>query len=295
MTKYNWLRKYQYIPTRYIIVMAALVMVLMAGCKKSVVVPPINAATINEQLPGKFIWYDLFTTDIEASAAFYGSLFGWELKKPDASYDGVLSISNENTLLGNMVLRRKEGVKSKWLAYMSVVDVPASVERAIKHGGSVHVAPKKHSNLGQVAVVLDPQGAGFALLDSSSGDPVDTPRSANTWLGAELWTTDVPGAIQFYEALVGYEVSTKQLSNGKEYTLLASQGRPRAGVAQAPWKDLKPEWIPYVAVDDIQSVLQQAKALGGRVLLSPDMTIKEGRVALVVDPSGAVFGLQQLR
>jgi hypothetical protein len=50
--------------------------------------PALNNPATGESLPGKFIFADFFTSDIEAAKRFYGSLFGWEWRwaSPDHSY-----------------------------------------------------------------------------------------------------------------------------------------------------------------------------------------------------------------
>jgi predicted enzyme related to lactoylglutathione lyase len=70
-------------------------------------------------------------------------------------------------------------------------------------------------------------------------------------------------------------------------------GRPRGGVAKIEWKGVKPNWVPYVGVKDIDAVVLKAKKLGGKVLIGLDPD-REDDVAILADPSGAVFGVQQL-
>jgi len=60
-----------------------------------------------------------------------------------------------------------------------------------------------------------------------------------------------------------------------------------------PWDDVKPNWLPYIAVEDVMAIVAKAEELGGKILVEPDKTIREGRVAIIADPSGAVFAVQQ--
>ena len=80
-----------------------------------------------------------------------------------------------------------------------------------------------------------------------------------------------------------------------EYRMLSRNGKRRGGIVSIPWKTVKPEWIPYITVDKVLQTVIKAQELGGKVLLTPDMSVKEGRVAIIADPTGAVFGIQQLR
>lgn len=114
------------------------------------------------------------------------------------------------------------------------------------------------------------------------------------WMWNELWTTDVNAAITFYKTLAGFKHETIDLSMGETYRYLKLADRARAGVVPLPWKDVKPNWLPYVAVSDISATLTRAKALGGKVLIEPDDTIRDDSIAVIADPSGATFAIQNL-
>ena len=81
---------------------------------------------------------------------------------------------------------------------------------------------------------------------------------------------------------------------GETYRQLKLADRIRAGIVPIPWKDVKPNWLPYVAVLDISATVAHAKDLGGKVLLEPDDTIRDDSVAVIADPSGAVLAIQNL-
>ena len=70
---------------------------------------------------------------------------------------------------------------------------------------------------------------------------------------------------------------------------------PRAGVVKILWDDVKPNWIPYVAVKDVMETIGKAEALNGKLLIQPSKEIRENPLAIIADPSGAVFGIQQIR
>ena len=62
-----------------------------------------------------------------------------------------------------------------------------------------------------------------------------------------------------------------------------------------PWDNVKPNWVPYIAVEDVMAITEKAKQLGGKLLIEPDKNVREGLVAIIADPSGAVFAIQQLQ
>jgi hypothetical protein len=109
----------------------------------------------------------------------------------------------------------------------------------------------------------------------------------------ELLTTDVAAAQSFYGKAVGWDVqdvSTPEFA----YRLFSIDGAPAAGLMELPLdgrkKGATPRWVGYVAVEDVDGVVDRLKRLGGTVYVPPtDSNI--GRLALVADPQTATLGL----
>jgi predicted enzyme related to lactoylglutathione lyase len=260
-------------------------------------VPKLTSEPTNLRLTGKFVWFDLFTNDLEASGRFYEELFGWAFHPGEFGGTSVHTIHREGVPIGNAVQinREKSKVrKSRWLGYVSVEDVDQSTMVVKENDGTVHINPKELPNRGRVAVVTDPQGAVFAMVTASEGDPLDQGIMENFWLGSELWTSHVDSALNFYGFLVGYEKRSVDVKSGETYSLLVKDGQPRAGMVEIPWDDVKPNWVPYIAVEDVIAIADKAEQLGGTLLIAPDPKVREGTAAIISDPDGAVFGVQQL-
>ena len=56
---------------------------------------------------------------------------------------------------------------------------------------------------------------------------------------------------------------------------------------------MKPNWLPYLRVEDPAAMAARAESLGGRVILSPRPEIRGATVAIVADPTGGVVALQK--
>ncbi|BHH82266.1 VOC family protein [Desulforhopalus sp. 52FAK] len=271
---------------------------LLGGCITSQTkVPQISQDAEGPQLTGKFVWYDVFTDDLSGTATFYSELFGWSFQDLPASKTQVQTIVQDGVPIGNAIAvgkRQNKNSGSQWLSYMSVPDVDEAVQVVEDDHGTIHTAAKQLPDRGRVAVVRDPQGALFALLHSSTGDPKDEDLKYSAWLGSELWTTDMEKARIFYTNIAGYEEKLVPLTCGDTYHFLMRDEEPRAGIAQIPWDDVDPIWIPYVGVESVATITSKAIELGATLIMEPDTAFPENEVAILADPSGAIFGIQQI-
>jgi predicted enzyme related to lactoylglutathione lyase len=120
---------------------------------------------------GRMSWHELLTKDHNAAFDFYSSLFGWEktgemdmgdgnmyllFGKGDKSYGGMF------TRFGDMA-----NMHPFWLMYINVKDVGTAVDIATKAGARVH-RPQMDIPGGSIAILGDPQGAGFAVHHEST-------------------------------------------------------------------------------------------------------------------------------
>ena len=98
-----------------------------------------GAQLVNE--PGTWSWSELLTTDLEASKAFYGAVFGWDTNVQDA---GPMGEYVEWQVHGRSVAGMMQKppmlpaeVPPHWAVYFAVSDTDAAVEprrRARRHG-----------------------------------------------------------------------------------------------------------------------------------------------------------------
>lgn len=273
-----------------------LVSLALVSCAHTTV-PSLNPEGAQPQLPGKFVWYDLFTTDLAAVEVFYHDLFGWEFAAPGFIGGKVKTIKLNGAAIANAVeinLAVDKPRESRWLGYMSVVDVNQTARSVKAAGGTIHTPPKELPDRGRIAVCLDSQGAVFAILQSTTGDPSDADLIRHQLVGSELWTHDLDAALTFYHTVNGYTELPVALKNGGTYSLLAVDGRPRAGLTKILWDDVKPNWIPYVVVEDVADIVEKAEKLGGRLLLGQRIKGSRDAVAILSDPAGGIFGVQRI-
>jgi uncharacterized protein len=162
-----------------------------------------------------------------------------------------------------------------------------------QHGGKVLFEPRSFPNRGREAVFADPQGAVFAVLASTSGDPPDVLAAPGEWIWSSLITSDPDAGAGFYQTLFNYDVFELPADKGTEHLLLASDNYARASVKSLPasTQNVHPHWLDFVRVEDAGKMAAKVVSLGGRVLVEPRIDRHGGKVAVVADPLGAPFGL----
>jgi uncharacterized protein len=116
----------------------------------------------------------------------------------------------------------------------------------------------------------------------------------NTFCWNELNAKDAAACKKFYGAVFGW--TAEDMAFGPTmYTIFKKDGQQVAGMLQmtAEWGDIKPHWMPYIAVDDCDAAAQRITDHGGKVCVPPT-DISVGRFAVVEDPNGGFFSIIRL-
>lgn len=258
--------------------------------------PALVTPPSQEHHVGKVIFVELVTPDLTTTKQFYSGLFGWTYRDLQAGATQYAEILLDGRPIGGLLQRpfpaggRRQ---PEWLSFFSVADVDVAKTIALQHGAKMLFGPRGFPDRGREAVLADPQGAVFAILASSSGDPPDFLAVPGEWIWSSLITSDPDAGAAFYQMLFDYDVFELPASAGAQHLLLASHNYARASVNSLPaaGSKIQPYWLNYVRVEDTAKAVAKVKALGGRVLVEPWVDRHGGKVAVVADPVGAPFGL----
>lgn len=118
-----------------------------------------------------------------------------------------------------------------------------------------------------------------------------------TFCWVELGTTDGAAAKKFYTELFGWGFTDSPIGPSMVYTMLKLDGKDVGALYQMPGEmtsqGIPPHWLSYVSVTKADETAEKAKELGGTLMKEPFDVFTVGRMAVVQDPTGAVFALWQ--
>lgn len=274
------------------IVAAALVAALIVGsCATTSRAPPVATGPYGEVTPGRVVWHDLVTEDLEAAKRFYGGVLGWtfeDFTSPHGPY--ALAALDGRPVAGILMPARRTVNVSQWVSYFSVPDVDAAASAAVAEGAKLVVPPTDVAGKGRAALLLDPQGAPVAFARIAEGDPVPAPPPVHGWLWIDLWTPDPAAAAAFYGKLLDLEARPVE-GDALRTALLARGDKLYAGVIERPRPEIRPNWLPVLRVRDAEAAARSATEFGGKVLVAPRPGVGGGKAAILADPSGGAVAV----
>lgn len=247
---------------------------------------------------GKFVWYELMTTDMKAAESFYTNVVGWSAK--DSGMPGMaysIFSAGSSMIAGLMTIppeAKAMNVPPCWTGYIAVDDVDGYAARVKSAGGSVYRAPADIPNVGRFAIVADPQGAFFALFKPAGGQPPEPVKPGTPghigW--HELYTKDLKTAWDFYEGLFHWtKGDAMDMGPMGTYQLFSIGNEQHGGMMVKPPQAPGPFWAYYINVDATDAAVARIKQGGGQVMNGP-MEVPGGSwIAQGVDPQGAFFSI----
>ncbi len=258
--------------------------------------PPICNPPSTEHHAGKVIWADLITPNLVVAERFYAGLFGWtfqDMHTVDSDY--AVALLDGQPIAGVLQKAMPVGEQRQpaWLTFLAVRDVDAARGIALRQGAKSVYEPRTYPMRGRQAVIADPDGAVFALLASTSGDPPDFLVSPGEWIWSSVFAHDPKRSAAFYKAVFGYDVFDLPSDDGAEHVILSSDDYARAGIHTLPPGHRRPHWLNFIRVVDATESSAKAVALGGRILVEPYVDRHGGKISVIADPAGAPIGLME--
>jgi predicted enzyme related to lactoylglutathione lyase len=245
---------------------------------------------------GKFGWYELITTDTEAAGSFYSSVIGWTTQNVGSPEMPYITFNVGSAGIAGMlpIPPGQSGGCPSWTGYISVDDCDAYVEKVVAAGGSILKPAVDVPGMLRFAVVTDPQGAIFVLMnpDPAMVTPPNRPEppTPGTICWQDLMALDGATAFDFYSDTfgwtkgAGYDMGPMGL-----YQLVQVDGKDFGGIMTRPPGVPGVFWQFYFQVESVKAAAAKAEELGGKILNGPQQVPGGSWTIQCQDPQGANF------
>lgn len=267
----------------------ALFLTACSSMPSSISLPAL--ADTQAKAEGTVIWRDLATTAPDKVKPFYTNVFGWEYQEVNSDYS---LITYQGNYIAGLATMPSNSTTNYWLPVLSSADLDATVAKSEAAGGTTLIEKTELKGRGEIAVLQDPQGAVFSVLDTVSGDPAPLPKASGNWIWQEVWSQDIAQSQSFYQQLGAYKQETQTIGEN-DYAYLSVNDTPAVGFVKNANQDIPTAWVNYIKVDDVNATVAKVTANGGIVLMAPNEAVRNGTVAVVRDPAGAGFVVQEIK
>ncbi|MFG3661895.1 VOC family protein [Streptomyces sp. NPDC047706] len=245
---------------------------------------------LHKPVVGGPCWAELGTSDMAQAERFYAELFGWRCETDPRQEAGGYTVARlGDAAVAALTPLYQEGQPVAWTVSFAVRDADETAQQVTASGGTVVMSPTNVFDMGRFAVAADPSGAVFSLWQPRAfeGAGVFNAPGALGWV--ELLTREPARARDFYTNVFGWTVNASE-----HYTQWGLAGQDFGGMVVMGDKfphEVPPHWLPYFAVDDVDTAAATATGAGGTALMEPTSVPEGPRIAVLRDPQGAVFGV----
>ncbi|MGV6830529.1 MAG: VOC family protein [bacterium] len=234
---------------------------------------------------GAFIWADLSTYNVSSSANFYNSVFGWHWYDM-SSY--LLAQTNNQAIAGlyeTPAFFQKIKMPHFWMSYFQVTNVEDAITSAEQFGGKVELKDTTF-NEGNIALIRDPQGAGFTVYD---GNALHFPKGIinNTIIATELQVSNLEHILPFYKAIFGWQyqqldTDTYQVISDSESNAITLREIPNSIKGNYEY------WVTTIKVTDLNKTKEAIETHGGNLI-----TVEGSRLMCCDNSQEAFFYIQE--
>ena len=240
-------------------------------------------------------WIELFTSDPDATQAFYNELFGWTCETGGPEVGGYFNFAKDGRRIAGGMKNDGSGGPDGWSIYLAVDDAQATADAAVANGGSVIVPPQQVMDLGTMVVLTDAGGAAVGGWQPGTHTGFELHAEPGTPNWFELHARDYDASVAFYEKVFHWPTHAMSDTPEFRYTTYGKDDDAEAGIMDA--SGFLPEGVPshwsiYFGAENADATLERVAALGGSVV-EPAQDTPHGRLALCADPTGVLFRVVQ--
>ena len=134
------------------------------GARVNLWQPGTTIGTERANEPGTPVWNELVSPDLPSATAFYEKVLGVAWRTQPMESGEYLTLLVEDRPVGGAMPPMAEGMPPHWNVYFNVASVDETVATAERLGGRVVAPAFDVPGVGRMAVLADPQGGMFNLM-----------------------------------------------------------------------------------------------------------------------------------
>lgn len=249
---------------------------------------------MTEYADGVPSWADLATPDLEGSIRFYCELFGWETDdQGEEANNYTITLKDGKQVAGLMAAETSPLAASStdpahWQTFVNVTSLDDTLPKVEAAGGKMVYGPIDAMTAGRAGMFADPTGAAIGAWQPRDHIGAQLVNEPGAMIWNELATSNLSKVKSFYSQVFGWD-----WAGSDDYAEVQVDGRSTAGLMPRPEMipaEVPDHWLVYFGSANVDADVDKAKVLGAKVALEPT-DIPQGRMAVVIDPQGAAFGL----
>jgi uncharacterized protein len=244
-----------------------------------------------------FAWHDLLTHKISSAKKFYAKVLGWTYVVEPEDYHLMMV---DDCAVGGIMTAPEylQKIPPFWSTYLRTDNVDAACRRASDLGGLIFRAPWDIPGIIRMAVIADPSGAIFNVLQPLNTDAHERPRegAAGTVGWHDVQTLDLALAWDFYAAMFGWtKGACMDLDAEGSYQIFQIDGQDAGGLKLKQAGLTRPMWLNYFNVKSMDAAVARILKAGGKMISDPQQVPGGKWVASAFDPQGASFHLMSAK
>lgn len=227
------------------------------------------------------VYADLSTYTIKETISFYEKVFGWNYHEYYGNFTAYIKNQPVVGLYETPEKFQEMGMPHFWMTYIEVNDIKNTVEKARELGGIIEIQ-EEIPGFGNIALIRDPQGAGFTIYQGNNLSSTRTKNQSNTLIWNELHVSNAQAVIPFYEGIFDWKIC----QNPSDFYKVRNRHEEHiANILEIP-NEIKGKyeyWVCTFGVDNLQQTKNTILQNSGSVI------IDEGNRILCADNSGQAF------
>lgn len=234
-----------------------------------------------------FVFADLSCYNPQLAINFYENVFGWKYFDYQGYHTAFLGNREVVGLYETPEKFKQMRMPHFWMSYIKVNDIDETVSKARQMEGIIELVDKNNS-IGPVALIRDPQGAGFSIYDGKKLDS-RTSNIPNTLIWNELHVSNTQKIIPFYQELFDWKIKEEETNHLK---IFESEDQHIADIFNIPnaYKGKYEYWVCSFGVENLEVTKKRIITHGGSIIAVEDHRI------LCTDNSGeAFFYIQEIK